>query len=983
MLVRARLWIGLLFLLPGLATAQERGRITGTVTDIQTADGVPGVNVVVVETGTGTTTGPDGTFALTDLVPGTYAVRATIVGYEARTKTVRVRAGEPVSVDFRLTPERVRLHEVVVTGVGRTETRAEASVAVPTIEAAEITEIADVQSVTDLLQGRVAGLTVNPTSGNVGSGVRFTVRSGVSLNSDGRPLIFIDGARINTEPFQGFGVGGQEYSPLADLDPESIESIQVLRGPSAAALYGTDGSDGVILIDTKAGRIGQDLRVDYEGTMGFNQRVRPYSDDIYKTAADANALFRRGQVFGNRVSVSAAYDKTNVHLSYANRRTDGILRLNEGAKNIVNAHAEFRPTPSFDASVSAGLAVNRFTRPSNDLSSNGQLGNTLLARDGTPYRFLDSTDVFSIDDQQRVQRFRGSVTGAYTPTALDGLHVRGTIGGDVGSRRQDRTFPATGSFSDITQGERAIETDERRQYNGELLASYQYDLRESLTATSTVGGQAFTESVLTSRLRAQELGSDLITDIGAGGSLENVGEARINRRSAGLLFRQEVSLRDRYFLSGSVRRDYSSRLVAGETGSFTVWYPSVRGTARLAGLDPVPNLFSQLKVRAAFGQTGALPDITASEALRLTGERSGFGTGATVGSVGDPGLRPERVSEFETGIDVGLQENRYSLSATYYYQTTRNSIVDVQPAPSTGFGAFRVPKNVGTIRGQGVETAVEATLLDTDRHRVRVNANYAYRYAEVTDLDGQSLSGVFGRNVIQEGREPYAFTGVVVDGAARDQSGAVEVTRLGDPVPNVVDQNGDGVIDGADRVQVGDPIPDHVGGFGVRVQLFDHLHLGAQAEFRLGHEVFNWTEQFAASTNNHATLSALEDRFRTLTPGTAEYQRVADRIAELNSQGRYYSNFVYDADWLKLRTVSVRYDFASHVNRLLETPLRTLSLSLSAQNLFTITRYPGPDPEVNATGTEGFGGSDSLVRGQDFATLQTPRQFTATLHVGF
>ena len=356
-----------------------------------------------------------------------------------------------------------------------------------------------------------------------------------------------------------------------------------------------------------------------------------------------------------------------------------------------------------------------------------------------------------------------------------------------------------------------------------------------------------------------------------------------------------------------------------------------------------------------------------------------------MGSVGDPGLRPERVSELETGIDVGLQENRYSLSATYYYQTTRNSIVDVQPAPSTGFGAFGVPQNVGRIQGHGVETAVEATLLETERHRVRVNANYAYRYTEVKDLDGQSLRGVFGRNVIQEGLEPYAFTGVVVDGAARDQSGAVEVTRSPDPVPvpNVVDQNGDGSIDGADRVQVGDPIPDHVGGFGVSLQLFNHLHLGAQAEFRLGHQVFNGTERFAASVNNHATLSALRERFRTLTAGTAEYRHVADRIAELNSQRRFYSNFVYDADWLKLRSVSVRYDFASRVNRALETSLRTLSLSLSAQNLFTITRYPGPDPEVNLAGTEGFGGGDSLVRGQDFATLQTPRRFTATLHVRF
>ena len=585
MLARTVLWTALLLVLPMVSAAQERGRITGTVADARTDAGISDASVIATETGIGTTAAEDGTFALMDVAPGRYTVKATVVGYESQAKTVTVRAGEAATVRFRLSPERVQLQEVVVTGVGRTETRAEASVAVPTIEAAEITERADVQSVTDLLQGRVAGLTVNPTSGNVGAGIRFNVRSGVSLNSDGRPLIFIDGARINTEPFQGFTVGGQEYSPISDLDPENITSIQVLRGPSAAALYGTDGSDGVILIDTKSGRVGQDLQVEYEGTVGYNERVRPYSDEIYKSAAAANTLFRRGRIWGNRVRVSAAYEKTNVRFSYANRQAEGILRLNEGTRNTVNAHAKFRPTPSFDASVSAGLAVNRFTRPSNDLSFNGQLGNTLLAEGGTPYQFRDSTDVFSIDDRQRVQRFRGSVTGAYTPSAVPGLHIRGTIGADVGSRRQDRTFPASGSFSTITQGERAIETDERRQYNGELLASYEYDLGEQVGATSTVGGQAFTESVLTSRLRAQELGSDLITDIGAGGSLENVGEARVNRRSGGLLFRQEFSLRDRYFLSGSVRRDYSSRLVAGKTGSFTVWYPSVRGTARLSGLS--------------------------------------------------------------------------------------------------------------------------------------------------------------------------------------------------------------------------------------------------------------------------------------------------------------------------------------------------------------------------------------------------------------
>lgn len=963
------LTVAALLVLPGGVMAQQ-GTVAGTVVDARTGETLPGASVQIESTNQGTATGADGQFSLSGVPVGEQVIRVTFVGYDDTERTVEVRGGSTVRVRVQMSPQTGTLEEVVVTGLGQEQTRAEASVSVSSVDAADVTENADIQNMTDLLQGRTSGVTITQASGNVGSGIRFNVRSGVSLNSDGQPLIFIDGSRINQNPVEGFGAGGQGISPLADLDPSNIESIQVLKGPAASALYGTDGVDGVVLIETKSGTgVEEGVRVNYQGTLGYSEKVRDYDSDIYKSANIANNLFREGSISNHKVSASGSFNDTNYFVSYSRRETEGILPNNSGTRNNFTANFEVDPTDELTFSLSGGLYANEYQRPDNDNNIFGQLGGALLAFNGTPWVFTDSVDVYNIDDRQRVQRYTGSAEATYTPSGITGLQLQASVGSDLSSRRQDRTFPASGTYSGVTNGERNAFTEESRQYNGEALARYSYDLSSALSATSTLGAQAFTESTLNSFLTSQQIGSDLIRDAGSGSDLRDLGEDRLNRRSAGIFARQQFNYDNTYTLSGSLRRDYSTRLVAGETDAFTAWYPSVRGTVRLDQFDFVPGFFSQLKLRGAFGQSGALPDLTDSEALRLTGENSGSGTGATIGTVGDPDLESETVSEVEGGIDIGVN-NRYTLSATYYYQTTRNSIVDFEPAPSTGFGSYTQPRNVGRIDGQGVETDLNLTVLDVDQYRVDLNANYSYRFAEVKELGGQVITGDFDRNTIQEGLAPATFVGLVVDGAEFNDAGEF----VG---PNIVDQNDDGVINGDDRMAVGNPRPDHFGGFGITVQLFENLTLRGQAEYQLGHQIYNNTEAFAPDLLNHQQLSDLQDQLGELDPGTQEYRNTANQIAELDNQDRLFSNFVYDADWLKLRSVSVRYDLADDLNQFLNTPLRTFSVGLSGQNLFTFTDYPGPDPEVN------FSGSRGLTQGQEFLTLQNSRQFTATLQVGF
>ncbi len=967
-----------LLLLPGLAWAQQ-GTVTGTVTEAETGEPLPGATVQIIEEGTGAASDSDGQYRIAGVPAGEQTIRVSFVGYQQQERTVNVPDGGTVRVNFQLQTSEAELEEVVVTGLARETTKGEASVSVSSIDAAELSETADFQSVEQLFQGSTPGVRVSKTSGNIGSGIRFDVRGGVSLNSDGQPLIFVDGTRINQDEIEGFGVGGQGTSPLADLNPDNIESINVLKGPSASALYGTDGADGVVLIETKSGRQGQPLQVNYSGTIGYQDAARKYDTGTYISADAANATFREGDILENQISLTGGIDDVSYFASYSNRQSDGIQPRNSGVRNNVQANFEVNPNEEFQITANTGFTINEYERPTNDNSTQGYLGNTLLVP--TSYTFTDSSEIASVEDQFRVQRFTGSVTTSYTPEYLDGFRLRAQAGADVSSRRQDQTYRVgrTSSFNFITDGERNIFTVENRQYNGDLTARYNYDVTADLSATSTIGTQVFTESTRSSSLTAQQFGSPKITDIGTGADLRTVGESLFNQRSAGIFARQTFQYGVAYNLDLSLRRDYSTQLLSTSEDAFTAWYPSVRGNVRLGQFGFAPDYLSQLKLRAAFGQSGSLPGLTDTQTLRIGGERGGYGAGGVVNSAGDPNLDLERISEYEAGVDVGLNE-RYTLSATYYYQSTSNSIVDFSPAPSTGLGNFTVPRNVGEITGQGIETSLDLTLLDLDNYRVSFSGNYTYQTTEVQELGGQLIQGGFERNVIKEGLPPAAFFGFKVDGAQFTDSGAYAG-------PNVVDANGDGQINQDDRVQLGNPAPDHYGGVSLNVQLFQNLRISGRAEYQVGQQVYNGTKRFATRFGNNKTFNRLSSQLfgggdaEQLEPGTSEYRQAANQYAELQTPDRLSaSNFLEDADFLKIREIGVAYDFTGLVDRFTaqsDLPVREFRVRLSGRNLFTFTDYSGPDPQVNQTGAR------TITQGTDFLTLQTPRTFSVSVNVGF
>jgi TonB-dependent SusC/RagA subfamily outer membrane receptor len=970
-------------LFPTLVFAQQ-GTIRGQVTEAQSGEALPGANVVVEGENMGAATQADGRYSIADVPAGEQTLVVSFVGFQRTERTVDVQAGETTVVNIQLQPDLTGLDEVVVTGLAQEQTRAEASVSVTSIDAADLTESGDYQSVDKLFQGNTPGVTVSSTSGNVGSGIRFNVRGGVSLNSDGQPTIYLDGTRINQDPIEGFGAGGQEISPLADLNPDNIKSVEVLKGPSAAALYGTDAADGVVLIETKSGQEGQATEATYSTTLGWQEQSRKFSEDRFISAPAANGLFRNGDITQHRASISGSFNSTNYFASFSNRVTEGVMRQNKGTRTNFRTNFDINPNDEWRVGASAGLTINDVTRPQNDNNTIGQLGNTLLAFGGEPYFFTDSTDVFGVTDQFRTQRFNGSIDVSYSPSpsALQGLRLDASVGADVSSVRQNQTFPASGDFDGIVDGERSLFETNNRQFNGELSASYNYKPLDDLSATTTGGAQGQTESTENAFLQVQQFGSEAITDVASGADIQAVGEDIFNRRSLGFFVRQSFTYQDTYSLSASFRRDFSTQLIAGDpdNDSFTAWYPNAQANVRFEQFDFTPDFFSQLKARVAFGQSGSLPDPIDIQELRLEGTASGFGTGAAIGSVGNPDLASETVNEIEGGLDIEVN-SRYSLSSTFYYQETSDSFVNFDPAPSTGLAAGAVPRNVGRITGKGVETSLDATVFQTNKHRVSIGINHTWQTSEVQELAGQEISGGFDRNVIAEGFAPRSFVGLKVDGAQFTENGLFAG-------PNIVDQNGDGQITDADEVLLGEVKPDHFGGFNLNAQVYNNLTFSFRGSWQLGRSNFNNTQVFAVQFGNDPRINNLLEVLGsdltggTAQPGTEEYRQAANRFAELSSVANrddIFSTFVQDSKFLKIREISLGYDFAPLVEDVADIsfPLRTLRLRLSGSDLFTITPFKNPEPQLNSTG------SRTVSSNQDFLTLGQPRSWTMTLSASF
>ncbi len=977
----------------------QQASFRGKIVDKRTGEAISGARVVLMPESTtreaiGKISLRDGSFEFSEVKPAQYRITISAPLYKTLSRTESIgetmTSVEPEPTVFALVQDVRGLEEVVVTGVASRTQKSIAEIAVSRVDAAALTEANTYQDLTQLLTGKVAGVSVAPASGNVGGGVRFNVRSGGGLYGTGQPVIFVDGVRIDNIEL-GYFAGGQRASTLADLNPEDIQSIEILKGPASSALYGTSGSNGVVLIKTKLGSRKAALNkftVEAKVIVGWNEPSRLYTEQQALSYREANALLRRGNLAQYSVGMSGNAGFVNYYASVDRRAEQGIIAQNGLERTSFRANIEAFPSEILSVKLNTNFVSSSILTPQNDDNVYGLLNNTLGFRPENVYsNAFGSTRpanaqraVESIENSTQTQRFIASAEILLKPFA--GLTLRGVVGYDGANNQLREVLPSSYPYIRITNGRRSLEQRRLEQFTVDLNAAYNTAITEDIQSTTIVGTQLFARTSTGFDFAAQDFASNLIEDAEAARNLISANESFREDREAGVYVQEELNYKSTYFLSFGVRNDYASS-VGPEAP--TIFYPRASAAARLDKLGFLPEAINLAKVRIAYGQSGQLPSALDGVARYWGSIQSGYGVGALVQRIGNPAIQPERIAELEFGAEMEW-ENSYGFDITYYQQNASNSIVDFFNSPSTGLTVSSFPRNVGRIRGWGLESSLYATPIRTGSTELRLNAIINYADNVVEDIGGVAplFAGV-GRNVITPGQRRSAFYLFRVLEPRYLANGSYDYAQ--GPVIDSV------------RSYAGTPVPIVTGSLTVSFRFLNDFTLYAMAETALGHSLYNNTRMLSTNpargnnleyntlatqlglpgnTAQPASIRALPavEGVQRLTPNTPEYRAAAQKFAFLDH--RQFYNGVEPADWVRLREVSLSYNATNFLRSLMGNEvLKSLILTAAARNVALWTRYSGVDVEVSRDG------SRSISRGLDNYTLEQPRVFNFSLSVGF
>ena len=952
------------------------GTVQGSVMDRETKQSLRGATVVLELVGDnpvgdkrtyGAFTGKDGSFTVDNVPSGQWRAKVTYVGYKPVTRVITVNDDETTEADFGLPFDVKQIEDVVVTGLASRHPKSESEVAVSRINAEELQEANVYTDFTQLMQGKAAGVNIQQSSGNVGGGMRFTVRGGGGLNGNGLPLVFVDGARIVAGEIEPSDVGGQSFSTMANLNPQDIEKIEVLKGPAGAALYGTAGSNGVVLITTKRGSKSQDnLTVQARAIVGWNENPKTFETSVIESAEDVNALFRQGPIQEYGVSLNGNSGGLGYFLSYGYRDEQGIIEQNGLIRNSVRANFEFSPINDLSVTIAGSYSNSDVQRPQGDNNILSDYSVKYLVNGpmfGSYYLFgADSVAMASVENNLETERLTTSGQLLYRPSYLPGLTVQGVIGLDINGFQNEAYSPPGLFYPGFgLEGQRTIVNQGINRLNYDVNASYATMFGSSVSSTTRLGMQAFDTRTTNDLSSQQQFASNQIRALQSSGTFLSTSDGRVQNREAGIYLQEEVVIDETYFVSGGLRLD-NTTLLNAESQSRIL--PRISGMVRLDRFNFLPETFNLFKVRVAWGQSGQPPAITGADPLRWSTARSGYGVGYVVGSVGNPDVELEAVSELELGLEFEI-DSRYGLDFTYYMGSGNNSIVNFANTPSTGLTATGVPRNVGGIDNWGFEANAYASIVRTVDYGLDLNLIVNHQNSEVTDLGGaQPLGSTYGDQFIRVGYPRSSWFNFQAQGARFDENGVYAGTVYSDSV-----------------VFLANAIPEWTGSFGLNFRFLEHFSLYGLLEWSSGSSVLNLSRSFQVQFANSTEYNNLQDQLfgeNALTPGTPEYIEAANRFAKMDPT--FQTNFLEEGNWVRLREVSLRIDATKWIRDAFGGGgLKGLNAVFSVRNALMFTDYSGADPEVNADGGQGSG----VDRAIEFNTLPQPRVYNFQLNFSF
>ncbi|HEU4995585.1 MAG TPA: SusC/RagA family TonB-linked outer membrane protein [Gemmatimonadaceae bacterium] len=975
----------------------QTGTIVGRVSDRASRTPISGATINAVGSVLSTRTLEDGRFRLSGLRVGQLLVRATRLGYSAEAKTVTVVAGQETTVDFDLAQSAIQIDEVLVTATGEEQRKRESGNSVSSVSVTP-EALSNVTTLSQLLTAKAPGLYVNSPGGTTGSAARIRIRGANSVSLTNEPLLVIDGVRANNDiggrTNDGtLGVGGQMSSRFNDLNPDDIESIEVLKGPAASALYGTAAANGVIQIRTKRGRAGKTRWTTYSeagsqadqttypanftqvGTNTAGARITGCTLDAQTRLActpnpDSLVSFNpledprsRPFVTGYRTSFGASAagggDVANYFVSSDVDRDQGVFEPNHLYRVSLRANLSGQLRNNVTTSFFSNYSSSRLEFPQNDnnilgVISSGLLGSAFYDTVSRGYLAGQSPQqVYAIDTRENVERFIGS--NLTTWQALPWLSATLQSGVDFIDRRNKATTPPNKVFFSpaTTEGSRNSNAAQLWTYTANGTLTGIRDINTDFRSTTTAGVQ-YTREVFQG---TRAFGAKLLAGTG---SLQGtaarfaVGETNTDNRTLGALIQEQVAWRDRLFATAAVRTDNNSAF-----GAKFGWvkYPaaSLSWVVSEEPFFPQSNLVSSLRLRTAYGESGQRPNfrdaITYYETQTVT-TAAGDLPGVVVGGTGNPNLKPEHSREYEIGFEMGLLQNRASLDVSAYSKRTNDLLIAMPLPPSLGLTQTQF-RNLGESSNRGIEMVLTGKVFEVSKARLDVSVSASSNRNRLEKL-GLLPSGapippvIFG---IQRHKEGYPLGSYWDEGYTfSDKNNDGIISRLNCP--------GQAQLPGGPECELlmdptsspkflGNPLPTKEATFSPRLTLFQDLEVGSLFDYRGGFKQFNNTYRFRCNFGN------CEEAYNKNMP----LDQQARNIAHLMGSD---AGYVEDADYIKLREVTVSYVVPRRwVTRARASEAR---LTFAASNLKTWTDYTGFDPEVNSTPANLFSNSDFLTQ---------------------
>jgi TonB-dependent SusC/RagA subfamily outer membrane receptor len=989
-----------------LAAQQATGTVSGRVTDASVGRGLPDVAVLVTGSRLGTLTGPNGEYTISGVPVGARTLTIRRIGYQPTTETVTVVPGATATADVALHVSAVNLSEVVVTGTGTATEKRKVGTNIATIDSSLISR-AQATTVDQAMQGKIPGAQITQNSGSPGGGgISVRLRGVNSFISGSDPLYIVDGVIVDNESGQLADLGGRSnpQNRLADLNPDDIEHIEIIRGAAAAALYGSRANNGVVQIFTKRGTSGKP-RFTSTTRWGTSQLRAQQPFNFYPF--DINGLpitrfnyqddiFHRAPSWEQDVTVEGGNDQTRYFMSGNFANEDGIMRSTSSRRTGARVNLQQQLAPTLVANVTSNyINTNNEIQAFGEQNDYGIMGSLFFAPTNVDFRpvngvyplppALGTNPLLAIDrirNPQSIERFIGSTKLTWTP--LTNLLFDYTIGLDNVGFTQDQFVPrnAVLGTAPLATGRAQSVAENNRIVNQDALSSYTWRPMGSFDMRTTAGLNYTSQRVRITSATANGLAP--VGDLVSAGSVFSAAQSDVQLRTLGFYGQHELAFRDKLFLNAAVRWDASSTFAPSER-----WQAFPKFSASYVVIDNRPGALNNLRLRSALGWAGSQPGIlnAYSQFVSFTqlpfAGRPGFVNDVTFGN---PDLKNERAREWELGADVGFLGGRVSTEATYYNRLV-SDLLFFRPLPtSTGFSRQFFP--IGTMSNKGVELLLRTTNVDNPNLQWTSTMTYAHNKNLVESLNIQDFQSAGGYpNRIRAGEPAGVFYGSY---AARNcQTGALLLDSLGryrrsnqtaDMGATLAIRealSGGNCNDSLNKV-IGDPNPKWMGSFLNEFTLAKKVRVRALLDGVFGNKIMN----LSTRAQNAGIASNSKSYERELLP-YGDPRKLPPGF-NARTQG-IFEYWIEDGTFVKLRELSASYTLDGlGVRRYFRDGI---DLTLSGRNLAVWTNYSGYDPEINLFGTNAGGiGSvqtTSADRGFDFGGYPIPRIWQLSARITF